>query len=217
MEDGAKHTLVLYNCKVPQTGEVAFTAANAKCSVNLKVKGELSLPDFNFCCLDTFSKNSTVLVVFFSENQKLEHKAILSSYCKFFLLFGCCKCNSDLHSVNGVLNSITLCKPKNSLSESTELPVSFLTPLADVHVYEKDEARFELEISREPKSFRWLKGSQELSNDDKFELLVEGKRHTLIVKSARYEDEAKYMFEAEDKRTSGKLIIKGKWSQTISD
>lgn len=48
MEDGAKHTLVLYNCKVPQTGEVAFTAANAKCSVNLKVKGELSLPDFNF-------------------------------------------------------------------------------------------------------------------------------------------------------------------------
>lgn len=43
MEDGAKHTLVLYNCRVPQTGEVAFTAANAKCSANLKVKGELSL------------------------------------------------------------------------------------------------------------------------------------------------------------------------------
>ncbi|KAG7233679.1 hypothetical protein INR49_006716 [Caranx melampygus] len=128
VEDGAKHTLVLYNCKVPQTGEVAFTAANAKCSANLKVK---------------------------------------------------------------------------------EPPVSFITPLNDVHVYEKDEAKFELEISREPKSFRWLKGSQELSNDDKFELLVEGKKHTLIVKSAKYEDEAKYMFEAEDKRTSGKLIIKG--------
>uniref|UniRef100_A0A3Q3JQP7 Ig-like domain-containing protein n=1 Tax=Monopterus albus TaxID=43700 RepID=A0A3Q3JQP7_MONAL len=69
------------------------------------------------------------------------------------------------------------------------LPVSFITPLADVHVYEKDEAKFELEISREPKSFRWMKGSQELSNDDKFELLVEERRHTLIVKSARYEDE----------------------------
>lgn len=97
-----------------------------------------------------------------------------------------------------------------SLSEPTELPVSFLTPLADVHVYEKDEAKFELEISREPKSFRWLKGSQELSNDDKFELLVEGNRHILVVKSARYDDEGKYMFEAEDKRTTGKLIIKGK-------
>uniref|UniRef100_A0A3Q3SL05 Immunoglobulin like and fibronectin type III domain containing 1, tandem duplicate 2 n=1 Tax=Mastacembelus armatus TaxID=205130 RepID=A0A3Q3SL05_9TELE len=65
------------------------------------------------------------------------------------------------------------------------------------------EAKFELEISREPKSFRWLKGSHELSNDDKFELSVVGKRHTLIVKSARYEDEAKYMFETEDKRTRG--------------
>lgn len=96
------------------------------------------------------------------------------------------------------------------------MPVSFITPLADVHVYEKDEAKFELEISREPKSFRWLKGSQELSNDDKFELQVEEKRHILIVKSARYEDEAKYMFEAEDKRTSGRLIIKGKECWSIS-
>lgn len=44
MEDGPKHTLVLYNCRVPQTGEVVFTAANAKCSANLKVKGEPLLP-----------------------------------------------------------------------------------------------------------------------------------------------------------------------------
>lgn len=81
-----------------------------------------------------------------------------------------------------------------------------------MHVYEKDEAKFELEISREPKSFRWLKGTQELSNDDKFEIQADGKQHTLVVKAARYEDEAKYMFEAEDKRTSGKLIITGKMS-----
>lgn len=44
VEDGAKHTLVLYNCKMPQTGEVAFTAANAKSSANLKVKGERPRP-----------------------------------------------------------------------------------------------------------------------------------------------------------------------------
>lgn len=96
------------------------------------------------------------------------------------------------------------------MSEPTEIPISFITPLADVHVYEKDEARFELEVSREPKTFRWLKGSQELLNDDKFEVLVEGKRHILLIKSAKYEDEAKYIFEAEDKRTSGKLFIQGK-------
>ena len=50
VEDGAKHTLVLYNCKVPQTGELAFSAANAKCSANLKVKGERSLPQTTFLC-----------------------------------------------------------------------------------------------------------------------------------------------------------------------
>lgn len=91
-----------------------------------------------------------------------------------------------------------------------ELPITFVTPLSDVHVYEKDEARFECEVSRQPKTHRWLKGSQEITTDDKFEVLQEGKRHTLVVKSAAFEDEAKYMFEAEDKRTSAKLVIQGK-------
>lgn len=39
IEDGSKHTLILYNCRVTMTGEVVYTAANAKCSANLKVKG----------------------------------------------------------------------------------------------------------------------------------------------------------------------------------
>lgn len=96
----------------------------------------------------------------------------------------------------------TLCSP-------SELPLNFLTPLSDVQVYEKDEARFELEVSRAPKSFRWLKGSQELQSDDKHEMIQEGNLYVLAIHSAAYEDEAKYMFEAEDKRTTGKLIIQG--------
>jgi len=82
-------------------------------------------------------------------------------------------------------------------------------PLSDVQVYEKDDARFEIELSREAKVTRWLKGSQELKADEKFEMLTEAKRHILVVKSVAYEDEAKYMFEAEDKRTSAKLVIQG--------
>lgn len=77
-------------------------------------------------------------------------------------------------------------------------------------MYEKDEARFECELSREVKIFRWLKGSQELKTDEKYEISSEGKRYTLVVKNAAYEDEAKYMFEAEDKRSTAKLIIQGK-------
>ena len=78
-----------------------------------------------------------------------------------------------------------------------------------MYVYEKDEARFECEVSREPKSFRWLKGTQELASDEKHELLVEGKKHSLLIQSARYEDEGKYIFEAEGERTAGKLVIQG--------
>lgn len=78
-------------------------------------------------------------------------------------------------------------------------------------MYEKYEVRFECEVSRVPKSVRWLRGSHELTADDKFDITHEGKRHTLVVKSAAYEDEAKYIFEAEDKRTTGKLVIQGNY------
>lgn len=76
-------------------------------------------------------------------------------------------------------------------------------------MYEKDEARFEVELSRPPKSFRWLKGSQELQSDDKYEMIQEGNMYVLSIRSAAYDDEAKYMFEAEDKRTTSKLVIQG--------
>lgn len=98
---------------------------------------------------------------------------------------------------------------------SSELPLKFLSPLSDVHVYEKDEARFEVEVSRVPKTFHWLKGSQELQNDDKFQIMQEGNVYVLLVRSAAFDDEAKYVFEAEDKRTSGKLIIQGEFLQAL--
>lgn len=41
IEEGAKHTLILYNLKAPLSAEILFTAANAKCVANLKVKGEI--------------------------------------------------------------------------------------------------------------------------------------------------------------------------------
>lgn len=93
-----------------------------------------------------------------------------------------------------------------------ELPLIFITPLSDVKVFEKDEAKFECEVSREPKTFRWLKGTQEIMGDDKVELIKDGTKHSLVIKAAAFEDEGKYMFEAEDKHTSAKLIIEGKYS-----
>lgn len=94
----------------------------------------------------------------------------------------------------------------------SELPLIFITPLSDVKVFEKDEAKFECEVSREPKTYRWLKGTQEITGDDKIELIKDGTKHSLVIKSAAFEDEAKYIFEAEDKHTSGKLIIEGEHS-----
>lgn len=79
MEDGAKHTLVLYNCKVPQTGEVVFTAANAKCSANLKVKGELSLPHSTFLCRVLTHFPSTAMCLEIPSGSRFNFKSYHSS------------------------------------------------------------------------------------------------------------------------------------------
>ncbi len=114
VEDGAKHTLVLYNCKIPQTGEVAFTAANAKCSANLKVKGELSLPHSTFLCKVLTHFPSTAMCLWFSLKMKslstlvffllhflLLNLIILPFHCKLFLilLFECCNIKNNSKNI----------------------------------------------------------------------------------------------------------------------
>lgn len=39
-EEGARHTLTLYNCKMDMAGSIDFSAANAKSTAQLRVKGE---------------------------------------------------------------------------------------------------------------------------------------------------------------------------------
>lgn len=134
MEDGAKHTLVLYNCKVPQTGEVVFTGANAKCSANLKVKGELSLPYSFVTALCKWISSSIMkslgysfCVTFFFFISSLVH-FIVSFF--VFLIFGHCSIRNgptttnylvNLHCMSCVVNAITFCIPR-----TTFFSISFL-------------------------------------------------------------------------------------------
>lgn len=39
-EEGPRHILILYNCKMDMAGGVDFSAANAKSSAQLRVKGD---------------------------------------------------------------------------------------------------------------------------------------------------------------------------------
>lgn len=41
-EEGTRHILILFNCKINMAGSVDFTAANAKSSAQLRVKGDRS-------------------------------------------------------------------------------------------------------------------------------------------------------------------------------
>uniref|UniRef100_A0A3B3QG32 non-specific serine/threonine protein kinase n=1 Tax=Paramormyrops kingsleyae TaxID=1676925 RepID=A0A3B3QG32_9TELE len=80
----------------------------------------------------------------------------------------------------------------------SEVPLMIVSPLSDVQVYEEEDAMFECEVSREAKSFRWLKEAEELTASEKYEMLHEGTKHMLVVKSITKDDLVKYVFEGAD-------------------
>lgn len=64
-EEGARHMLILYNCKKDMAGGVDFLAANAKSSAQLRVKG---------------NRNNTLFKVDIQSDESLTLQTLASSY-----------------------------------------------------------------------------------------------------------------------------------------
>lgn len=48
-EEGTRHVLILFNCRKDMAGGVDFSAANAKSSAHLRVKGDRNTSLRNIC------------------------------------------------------------------------------------------------------------------------------------------------------------------------
>lgn len=112
--------------------------------------------------------------------------------------------------------------------------MDFTKPLHDVEVREKESARFECEVSREDikvSSFavavrletssltstssllpqvRWFRDGSEIRKGKKYEIIAQGRQHTLIVHKSVFDDEAEYECDARTSKSSGMLTVIGK-------
>lgn len=93
---------------------------------------------------------------------------------------------------------------------SAEIELDFAVPLKDVTVPEKRQARFECVLTREAHVI-WSKGTDIIKIGDKFDIIVDGKKHILVINDSQFDDEGEYTAEAEGKKTTAKLFVEGKF------
>nr|XP_039268744.1 obscurin-like [Styela clava] len=91
--------------------------------------------------------------------------------------------------------------------EVLEPPVEFVCGLKDVIVEETSDAKLECEVSRKSAQVRWYKGRTLIQASEKHTIVAEGCKRSLILHKCTFEDEKKYICDADDVRTYGKLTV----------
>lgn len=91
-----------------------------------------------------------------------------------------------------------------------ELEMEFTVPLKDVTVHEKKQAKFECSINKDVPKVIWFKGSDIITQGNKYEIIDDGKKHILIINNCGFEDEGEYSIEVLGKSSKAKLMVEGK-------
>ncbi|KAF5880281.1 myosin-binding protein C, fast-type isoform X2, partial [Clarias magur] len=91
-----------------------------------------------------------------------------------------------------------------------EPPVTITKLLDDIHVVVGDKVEFEVEVSEEGASVKWMKDGVELSRDGKYRIKKEGKKHWLIINEATKEDIGMYQVCTSGGESKGELEVEDK-------
>lgn len=92
----------------------------------------------------------------------------------------------------------------------SEVEMDFIVPLKDVSVPEKKQAKFECTITKDVFKVMWYKGADIITQDQKYDIIDDGKKHMLIINCCEFDDEDEYMIEVLGKTSKARLTVEGK-------
>ncbi|XP_047017644.1 myosin binding protein Ca isoform X2 [Ictalurus punctatus] len=96
-----------------------------------------------------------------------------------------------------------------------EPPVTITKLLDDIHVVVGDKVEFEVEVSEEGASVKWMKDGVELSRDGKYRIKKEGKKHWLTINEATKEDIGTYYVYTSGGQSKGELEVEDKQLEVL--
>lgn len=104
---------------------------------------------------------------------------------------------------------MTIHLDNNSLVNSSELPLEFLSQLKNQRVKEKENVRFVCKASKPDLRGKWKKDGDELAASEKFDMKADGNEYSLDIINASPDDEGAYSLHLLNKRTSANLTVEG--------
>lgn len=75
---------------------------------------------------------------------------------------------------------------------------------------EGEKAEFTCTVSKETYEVKWFKGDKELEVGDKYQMVSDGKKRTLVIKNCELEDEGGYVVVIGVTRAGADLRVLGK-------
>ena len=91
----------------------------------------------------------------------------------------------------------------------TEEPVVFTIPLKDVKCVEHEEVTLECEISKPDRPLLWQKDGEDLPINARFEVIVDGCSHRLVINDAQMDDAAEFTVRIGDQESMASLDVEG--------
>ena len=89
--------------------------------------------------------------------------------------------------------------------------IVFVMPLDDVILKDVGlKGVFETEINKSNLRGEWYKSDVPLKRNEKYDIISDGRKHSLIVEDAQVKDEGQFMVRFKDVTAEAKLFIHGK-------
>lgn len=92
---------------------------------------------------------------------------------------------------------------------SSELAAEFISRPQNQEVVEGEKAEFVCSVSKDTYEVKWLKGDKELQSDDKYDIISDGKKRVLVIKSCELKDEGGFVAVIGTTRASADLTVIG--------
>lgn len=184
--DGRRRILLIQDLKMPDAGEY-----NCRLSPRVRTSGNLRVNG-------THTSSSGPMAVF--------SQCFASSTWEFHS-FGHQSNNSFPHESHVFLSRPNFCFFSPAV---LELAAEFLSRPRSIEVVEGEKAEFTCTVSKEAFEVKWQKDAQELEAGDKYQMISDGKRRTLVITNCELSDECKYLVTIGATRASAHLTVLGK-------
>lgn len=97
------------------------------------------------------------------------------------------------------------------ISLLSELAAEFISRPQSQEAVEGEKAEFTCSVSKETYEVKWLRDGKELEAGDKYQMVSDGKRRTLVIKSCELQDEGGYVVMIGPTRASADLTVRGRF------